>query len=126
MVQEFFDVHLKPFFLDMTIYDAFANQHPITRLGKRLDNDLGCRDHRIATHTTKAELSHELDRVVAMLMIHDKVHFYGVAVSGRYAKKKLAEIALNALDGLPEYEYRRRYGCNCSEAVPDVAELKLS
>ncbi|KAJ4352332.1 Dicer-like protein 1 [Didymosphaeria variabile] len=119
VVQEFFDMHLKPFFLDMYIYDAYANQHPLTRIKKRLEDELGCRQHRIATHTTDKTIPHESDRVVAMLMIHDKVHFHGVSVSGRYAKKKMAEVALAGLDGLPEYEFKRRYGCDCNESVPE-------
>lgn len=28
-VQRFFDQHVKPYFDDMTIYDTFANNHPI-------------------------------------------------------------------------------------------------
>lgn len=122
VVQEFFDMHLKPFFLDMSIYDSFANKHPLTRLKKRLEEELGCLDHRIATHTTEKMLPNERDRVVAMLMIHDKVHFHGVAASSRYAKGKVANVALEGLDGLPEYEFKRRYGCDCKEPVPDDAD----
>ena len=29
VVQRFFDVHMKPFFDDMTIYDDYANNHPV-------------------------------------------------------------------------------------------------
>ncbi|KAJ4296914.1 Dicer-like protein 1 [Kalmusia sp. IMI 367209] len=117
VVQDFFDMHLKPFFLDMTIYDTFANHHPTTRLQKRLENELGCQSHRTATHTAQKVLPGDKDRIVAMLMIHDTIHFHGVATSARYARKKVAEIALEALDGLPEYEYKRRYGCTCSQTV---------
>lgn len=28
-VQHFFDEHMKPFFDDMTIYDEYANNHPV-------------------------------------------------------------------------------------------------
>lgn len=121
VVQEFFDMHLKAFFPDMTIYDDFTNQHPVTRLKRRLEDELGCKQHRMATHTTAKLMPGDQDRVVAMLMIHDKVHFHGVSVSTRYAKQKLTDIALNALDGLPEYEYRKRYGCDCNEPIEPVA-----
>ncbi|KAF1965214.1 endoribonuclease dcr-1 [Bimuria novae-zelandiae CBS 107.79] len=126
VVQEFFDMHLKPFFLDMYVYDTFANQHPATRLKRRLEDELGCKQHRIATHTTVKALPGDKDRVVAMLMIHDRVHFHGVAVSGRYAKKKVADIALEAMDGLPEYEYKKRYGCDCNEPVVPVPNGQVS
>lgn len=122
VVQEFFDMHLKPFFPDMSIYDEFANKHPLTRLKKRLDEELGCRDHRIATHTTEKMLPHEQDRVVAMVMMHNRIHFHGVASSARYAKVKVANIALEGLEGLPEYEFKRRYGCDCNEPVTTDAE----
>jgi endoribonuclease Dicer len=122
VVQEFFDMHLKPFFLDMYIYDPFANQHPLTRLKRRLEDELGCREHRIATHTSEKTLPRENDRVVAMVMIHDKVQFHGVSSSSRYAKKKVADIALEVLDGLPEYEFERQYGCDCKESIPNDDE----
>lgn len=121
VVQQFFDMHLKPFFRDMYVYDSFANQHPTTRLKRRLEDELGCKQHRTATHTTMKALPGDKDRVVAMIMIHDKVHFHGVAVSGRYAKKKVADVALAALEGLPEYEYKKQYGCDCNEPVDSAA-----
>jgi endoribonuclease Dicer len=117
VVQQFFDMHLKPFFLDMYIYDPHINQHPLTRLRRRLEDELGCREHRFATHTSEKTLPHENDRVVAMVMIHDKVHFHGVASSGRYARDRVANIALERLAGLPEYEFERQYGCDCKEPV---------
>jgi endoribonuclease Dicer len=126
VVQEFFDMHLKPFFLDMYIYDTFANQHPITRLKRRLEDELGCKQHRTAIHTTTKVMSGDKDRVVAMIMIHDKVHFHGVAVSGRYAKKKVADIALAALDGMPEYEYKKRYECDCDEPITGSEDSEIA
>lgn len=114
VVQDFFDMHLKPFFIDMTVYDAFANHHPTTRLSKLLQINFGCRDWRMATHTTKSVLPGK-DQVLAMIMIHNTVRFHGVAVSGRYARVKASQAALQHLDGLPEYEYRRNYGCDCGD-----------
>lgn len=115
VVQKFFDMHLKPFFLDMSIYDSFANNHPTTRLSKLLQINFGCREWRMATHTQKSILPGDKDKVLAMIMIHNKVHFHGVAVSGRYARVKASHAALEKLDGLPEFEYRRTYGCDCEE-----------
>lgn len=28
-VQRFFDMHIQPYFEDMSIYDTFANNHPV-------------------------------------------------------------------------------------------------
>ncbi|KAF2645254.1 hypothetical protein P280DRAFT_389329 [Massarina eburnea CBS 473.64] len=115
VVQDFFDAHLKPFFLDMTIYDDYSGGHPVTRLYKLFDTNFACRDFRMATHTAQSLIPGAKPRVLAMLMIHDKVRFSGLAVSTRYAKPKAAHKALEALDGLPEYEYRRTYGCDCGD-----------
>ena len=34
-VQRFFDAHIKPYFEDMSIYDSFANNHPVVRHTRR-------------------------------------------------------------------------------------------
>ncbi|KAF1955997.1 hypothetical protein CC80DRAFT_474029 [Byssothecium circinans] len=116
VVQDFFDMHLKQFFLDMSLYDDFANHHPVTRLRNLLKINFDCRDWRMAVHTTKSILPGK-DQVVAMIMIHNKVRFHGFAVSERYARGKAAHQALERLDGLPEFQYRRDYGCDCEESV---------
>lgn len=125
VVQHFFDTHLKPFFLDMYIYDTFANQHPTTRLARRLETELGCTQWRTATQITRAVLPSDKDRVVAMLMIHDQIHFSDLATSPRYARKRVAEKALEALDGLPEFEFRKRFGCDCCDEVTEAVEKSM-
>lgn len=39
-VQKFFDMHIKPYFEDMTIYDSFANNHPMVRTVFLVERDL--------------------------------------------------------------------------------------
>jgi endoribonuclease Dicer len=124
VVQDFFDMHIKPFFLDVSIYDHFANHHPTTRLTKLLNINFGCRDFRLATHTTKSIIPGAKDQVLAMVMIHNSVKFHGVAVSGRYARIKACQAALEKLDGLPEFEYRRDYGCDCEESIDEDKKNK--
>lgn len=41
-VERFFDMHIKPFFMDMTIYDEFASKYPIVSLAEPLFHDI-CR-----------------------------------------------------------------------------------
>lgn len=31
VVEEFYSRHIKPFFIDMSLYDTFANKHPVVR-----------------------------------------------------------------------------------------------
>lgn len=61
--------------------------------------------------------------IVAMFLIHNKVSFYSIGQSGRYARVRASQEALKELEGLPPYEYRRRYGCQC---VQDGTECKMS
>ena len=51
--------------------------------------------------------------VLAALILHDSIITEGTASSGRYAKIKASEKALEAIDGLPAFEFRRRYHCDC-------------
>jgi dsRNA-specific ribonuclease len=39
-VQRFFDGHIKPYFEDMTIYDTFANNHPVVSDTNRVEDIL--------------------------------------------------------------------------------------
>lgn len=117
VVQEFFDMHLKRFFLDMTIYEKHDKQHPTTRLNKMLRNHFGCSEWRIGVETTKSVTPGRKEQVVAMIMIHNEVHFHVVATSERYSKLNVCHLALKHLDGMPEYEYRRKFGCDCEDEV---------
>jgi len=56
--------------------------------------------------------------VTAGLMIHDYPEAIGGwhAKSGRYAKVKAALQAVEALQGMPPYEFRAKYGCDCHVA----------
>lgn len=31
VIEGFFNTHIKPFFVDMSLYDTFANKHPTVR-----------------------------------------------------------------------------------------------
>ena len=112
-VQCFFDQHVKVFFEDMSIYDAFANNHPITRLTKLLNINLGCCDWRIATRLCESAIPGARPTALAMVLIHWNVVADGSAISGRSARIKASNAALDLLEGLPQYEFRRRFGCDC-------------
>ncbi|ORY16739.1 hypothetical protein BCR34DRAFT_531207 [Clohesyomyces aquaticus] len=122
VVQTFFDMHIKRFFVDMHLYDAFANNHPTTRLSKLLTTNFGCREWRIATHTCESAIPGTRPTVVAMVQIHWKIAFDGTAVSGRYARIKASNAGLEKLDGLPQYEFRRLYGCECEDNPVEETE----
>jgi endoribonuclease Dicer len=121
VVRAFFDQHLKPFFLDMTLdsYQVFARNHPVTRLGHLLSTNLGCRDWRMGCLGTNTVIPGKGKAVAAMVLIHDKVHFHSMGQSGRYARVRASEAALQKLDGLAPFEFRARYRCDCTQEGSD-------
>lgn len=115
VVQNFYDAHIKRYFADMSLYDDFANNHPQTRLTKLLQINFGCKEYRIATSNQESVIPGKGKQVIAMVLIHYKIWFHGTSVSGRYARIKASHVALEHLEGLPPYEFRRLYGCNCED-----------
>ena len=115
VVRSFFELHLKPFFQDMTLdaYKTFASNHPSTRLGRLLSITFGCADWRLATLETETCVPGKAKAVAAMILIHNKVVFHSLGQSGRYARVRASQQALEVLDGLPPYEFRSRFGCDC-------------
>jgi endoribonuclease Dicer len=112
VVQTFFDMHIKRFFVDMTLYDKFAGNHPVTRLTKLLNIGFGCREFRIATASQDSVLPGK-PTIISMVMIHNNVCFHYLSDSRRYGREKVCKKGLEKLDGLPPYEFRRLYGCDC-------------
>ncbi|KAG9194527.1 endoribonuclease Dicer [Alternaria panax] len=115
VVQDFFDMHLKPFFEDMTLdaYENFASNHPTTRLSRLLSITFGCNEWRMAAMETDTLILGKGKAIAAMIMIHGKVVFHTLGQSGRYARVRASHAALEKLDGLPPYEFRKKYGCDC-------------
>jgi endoribonuclease Dicer len=114
VVQHFFDAHLKPFFEDMTLdsYENLASNHPTTRLSCLLSINFGCSNWRIGALETDTFIPGKGKAIAAMVMIHQKVYFYSLGQSGRYARVGATHAALKKLDGLPPFEFRKKYGCD--------------
>lgn len=130
VVQHFFDLHLKPFFADMTLesYENFASNHPTTRLSRLLSINFGCSEWRMGALETGAVIPGHSKSITAMILIHNKVHFHSLGQSGRYARVRASQAALEKLDGLPPYEFRAKYGCDCvdeGEGEALVGEMAL-
>lgn len=113
VVQKFFDMHLKHFMEDMTIFDGYANNHPSTRLTNLMQVNFGCQNWKIATAAIQSVIPGVKERRIGMVQIHYKVHFYAISDSNRYVRVKVAKAALESLEGLAPYEFKRLYGCDC-------------
>lgn len=132
VVQNFFDMHLKPFFVDMTLdaYESFSSGHPTTRLSRLLTTNFGCREWRMGALPTDTIIPGKGEALAAMFMIHNKVRFHDLGTSGRYARERCSKKALQALEGLPPYEYRKKYDCDCVDedemvgVVDEVADME--
>jgi endoribonuclease Dicer len=126
-VEKFFDMHIKWFFEDMTIYDTFANKHPTTFLTKFLQINMGCAEWSVITREIK-NIDGSKPTVVAMVLIHGQVVAEAEAESSRYAKVAAAKKAQQLLSGLPLQEFREKYECECrpeEEDEEDVAKEEL-
>jgi len=119
VVLHFFHRHLKPFFEDMTLdaYENFASNHPLTRLHRVLHTHFGCDDWRVGALETETVIPGKSKAIAAMVLIHGKVWFHRLGQSARYARVRVSHAALEKLDGLARYEFRKQYGCDCENAV---------
>jgi endoribonuclease Dicer len=52
-------------------------------------------------------------RNVAVVMIHDEIMADGEASSGKNAKVKASQVALEQLRDIAPFEFRMQYRCNC-------------
>jgi endoribonuclease Dicer len=115
VVQHFFDLHLKPFFVDMTTeaYENYGSNHPVIRLSRLLSVNFGCNELRTGALEIETLILGKRKAITAMIMIHGKVHFHALGQSARYARVRVSQAALEQLEGLPPYEFRSKYGCDC-------------
>jgi endoribonuclease Dicer len=128
-VLPFFDRHVLPYFEDMTLYDTFANKHPVTFAVNVLTQRFSCRDWRAVVQETP---NNEGDgcvtfatKVAAGFLVHGRVLGHGIAESGRYAKIAAAKQALAKLDTLSVEAFRAMTGCDCRVEAEAVAEAKV-
>jgi endoribonuclease Dicer len=111
-VEKFFDMHIKWYFEDMSIYDTFANKHPTTFLTKFLQINMGCSEWSVMTREVK-HVDGSKPTIVAMVLIHGQIVADAQAESSRYAKVAAAKKAQQMLSGLPLQEFRQKYECEC-------------
>ena len=128
-VRQFFERHIRPYFEDMSLYDSFANSHPVTIMAHRLAQEFGCKEWRVlvkedAPEAEEAGVGCLTDTdVVAGVLIHGVVFAAGRGESGRFAKKDAAKVALGYLDEIKLEEFKERFRCECT--VEDGAAVSM-
>jgi endoribonuclease Dicer len=112
-VEKFFDKHIKHYFIDISIYDTFANKHPVTFLSNFLGNRMGCDNWNVLAKQLPDVGDGMPPLVLATVIVHGVVVEAQQGTSSKYAKKGVAEKALEGLVGLTPAEFRGRFGCDC-------------
>lgn len=128
VIQRFFTKHMVSFFLDMRIYDTFANKHPVTFFTRHVFEAFGC--HAYGLHSEEIPVTDEEGvatgqmKVVAGILIHGQVVDGAVRESGRYAKVAAARKAMIKLEGMTREDFAKEFGCDCKpgEAPEDISE----
>ncbi|KAJ6262023.1 hypothetical protein Dda_2825 [Drechslerella dactyloides] len=116
VVTKFFYDHIRPFFMDMSIFDAFAGNHPVTRLTSRM-TELGCQDFRIFS---KEFRDRDSSYVLSVVMFHNTIMAEGKASSAKNSRTKAAENAGRVLDGMATEEFMKT--CVCGQLRKMEAE----
>ncbi|EDN98888.1 hypothetical protein SS1G_13747 [Sclerotinia sclerotiorum 1980 UF-70] len=118
-VEKFFEMHIRWYFKDMSIYDTYANKHPTTFLTNFLQKNMGCEDWAPVSREMPGEDGRK-NVVVCGVIVHNKVVSTFQAESMRYAKVGAAKKALAQLEGMSVREFREQFECSCKGDVADA------
>ncbi|KAF8247196.1 hypothetical protein K440DRAFT_584862 [Wilcoxina mikolae CBS 423.85] len=113
IVETFFRAHIRPYFVDMTLYDDFAGQHPTTFLTKKLTS-LGCENWG---WECDQYITEEDNYMIAAIMIHGEVFSWGKGVSAKTARLQASEEALTKLCSMNSDQLRCLCSCTSSKLV---------
>ncbi|KAF3903015.1 hypothetical protein ABW20_dc0109555 [Dactylellina cionopaga] len=108
VVTEFFRAHIQPFFINMSIFDSFAGNHPVTHLTTTM-GELGCSDFRIFSQEYR---DRESSYILSGVMIHNKVIAHGKAASAKNSRTNAAKHALEELRKMKSEDFLRICTCD--------------
>ncbi|RGP80539.1 hypothetical protein FLONG3_1373 [Fusarium longipes] len=120
VVENFFNKFIFPYFEDMSLYDTFANKHPVTSLEKKMSQEIGCQDWRMVSNIVIPDADQGLavlkeNDVISAFMVHQKVITNHRSSSGRYGKIAAAKEALVLIDSFKGnvVAIKEALGCDC-------------
>ncbi len=118
-VLPFFERHVVPYFEDVTLYDTFANKHPVTFAVNLLSQRFGCCEWRAVVQETPDNTGDGCvtfaTKVAAGFLVHGRVIGHGLAESSRYARIAAAKQALAKLENLSVESFHVLTGCDCRD-----------
>lgn len=83
---------------------------------------MGCHDVRLFAEQLPeipGMVTSEAAKCMAAVMVHMTIVADADGTSTRYAKVRASHNALAVLKGLPPFEYRQKFGCDCQEKAED-------
>lgn len=96
-----------------------------TFLHNQLVNVYGCTDCKVLAGDIP-EADSDKSMILAAAMVHGHSLGEAVGTSGRYAKVRACERALEAIDGMSVAAFRSKYHCNCAPgASKEVKEADI-
>jgi endoribonuclease Dicer len=60
--------------------------------------------------------------IVVAVMIHDKIIAHSAGKSGRYARVRAANNAIDVLEGLTPTDFRNKFECSCTDGKNGAVE----
>ncbi|KAL9625204.1 MAG: hypothetical protein Q9160_000606 [Pyrenula sp. 1 TL-2023] len=124
VVEDFFRKEIKWHFENMSVYDTFANAHPTTFLYRRLTDDYGCMEYRLMSGEPYRD-DGGVPKVLAALMVHTKVVTDAIASSGKTAKVRASEKALDILGTASLSDFRANRACSSYNKFQLTATMEI-
>ena len=121
VVENFFNENIRPYFIDMSLYDDFAGQHPSTFLTKKL-TDMGCESWGWEGDQFRDEELQEA-YVIAAVLIHGEVFAYGKGASTKTARVAAAEEALKKMDAMDDKAFEKLCWCKAKNVVTEAVRI---
>ena len=113
VVENFFEAHIKWFFQDMSIYDTFASNHPVTLLSSLLSKDFHCHEFSIRSQELPSAVQGDTPQIAAGVMIHLQVVASDLSTSSVYGKIRASVKALEILKQMTLAEFKAKFKCDC-------------
>ncbi|RDA96171.1 hypothetical protein CP533_1651, partial [Ophiocordyceps camponoti-saundersi (nom. inval.)] len=117
-IRDFFTRVIYPYFEDMTPFETYVADHPVTALSHLLQDGLGCKDWRLCVSAVPCPVERGAaamidEDVVCALMVHGRALASASARAGRDAKAVAAQEALALVGKWDRGVFREKVGCDC-------------